>query len=168
MFATSDKTTKRRHSGPPALVVHPSPAYAYLVFGGAGIVALTTVFAWTYWRAHDLVLVVGLLAAAAIALCALERYVTLQFTSLIIGADKLQLVSGFVSKRRISLNCEKIESVKVEQTAGEMLLGLATIRVDTGSNTGLIEIENVSNPESVADQIMQLTNRREKRDPLDD
>lgn len=152
----------------PLRVVHPSPTYAYLVFGIAGLIAVATVFAWGLWTLHGAVLVVGLLVATAIALHGLEKYLLLQFTTLTIYEHKVDFETGIAAKKSRSLVCARIESVKIDRTIGEMMLGLGTIRIDTGSESGQIQINNVHDPGPIKEQIMDLAGLRDRREPRDD
>ena len=100
---------------------------------------------------------------AIIALGALRLLMTaknharLRFTALSFDGQGLRFQDGFVSKSTRMINMSKIQDVRVDQGLVGRLLGIGTITFETAGETGRLVMENVDQPQEVANRILALT-----------
>lgn len=80
-----------------------------------------------------------------------------------VGDGRLRFESGIASKTTRTLELEKIQDVRVDQTLGQRLLGVGSITVVTASETGSLTMAEIDRPQRVADEILNLARSAPRR-----
>jgi uncharacterized membrane protein YdbT with pleckstrin-like domain len=83
------------------------------------------------------------------------RHLRLRFTKLTITGSKLRHETGILSRSTRSMELSRIQDVRVEQSMLQRMVGIGNIAVETAGETGRLLMENVDNPESIADYILE-------------
>lgn len=73
---------------------------------------------------------------------------------------KLEMRFGLIAKTVRNIPLRNVQDVTVTSSAGERLLGLGDIVIDSASETGKIRLSNIHHPERYADQILGELRRR--------
>jgi putative membrane protein len=76
--------------------------------------------------------VLGLVAAVLVVLAGMAHWFTTRYR---IGATQVELVTGLLRRRRLAVPLERIRSVDVTATPLHRLLGVAVVKVGTGSQS---------------------------------
>jgi uncharacterized membrane protein YdbT with pleckstrin-like domain len=84
-------------------------------------------------------------------------------SSVIRVADgKLRFESGIASKTTRTLELEKIQDVRVEQTLMDRILGVGTITVVTAGEAGALTLGEIDGPQGVADGLLNAARERKR------
>ena len=75
---------------------------------------------------------------------------------------KLRYEAGIASKTTRTLELEKIQDVRVDQTLGQRMLGLGSITIVTASETGSLTLDEIDGPQQAADGILNLARARKR------
>ncbi|HUS08299.1 MAG TPA: PH domain-containing protein [Bryobacteraceae bacterium] len=138
------------------LTVHPSTKLIqpfYLVAIVLGILVLlynNSLAQPQYW----MFLLPGLLL-----LWTILRHVRLSFTRLTIDAGKLRYESGMLSKSTRTMEIQKVQDVRVDQSVAQRLLGMGDISIETAGGTSRLTMQSVDHPQRIADQILEAAHK---------
>jgi uncharacterized membrane protein YdbT with pleckstrin-like domain len=75
-------------------------------------------------------------------------------TKLTIQGDKLRYDVGLASKTTRTIQLSKVQDVTVRQSIGQRMVGVGDVSIETAGETSRLTIDNIDNPQQVADQIM--------------
>jgi uncharacterized membrane protein YdbT with pleckstrin-like domain len=78
-----------------------------------------------------------------------RRLVTLRFHD-----DHLTLETGFLSRKRRTVDIAKIQDVTVQQTLGQRIIGVGDLMLESAGESGALAIQNLDRPRGVADDII--------------
>lgn len=139
---------------PPTIVVHPSVRLVR-PFYTLAFVLFALVFFYNNNRPEDRAIHILHVIPALVLLFAIARDVKRRFTSITIGGTKLRYESGFFSKTTRTMDLTRIQDVRVDQTLLQRMLGVGKISVETAGETGHLSMDNIDNPQGVADFILE-------------
>jgi len=136
--------------------VRPSPKF--LIFGAVleallivpvvyAMVTYGDKYAWLPWLLA-IPVVLGLFTAL--------RWVVKSSTRITVADGRLRYQSGIASKTTRTLELARIQDVTVTQSLGDRMLGLGAITIVTASETGSITMEQIDQPQRVAEQILDV------------
>ena len=138
----------------PTIVVHPSKRLVRPIFTLA-FVLYALVFFYNNNRADERPVHALHGVPTLVLLVAVARNIKRRFTSITIGGGKLRYESGLLSKTTRAMDLARIQDVRVDQTMLQRMLGIGSISVETAGETSRIAMENVDNPQGVADFILE-------------
>jgi membrane protein YdbS with pleckstrin-like domain len=146
------------------LTIRPSRKYVragyalgIILIAGIAIARATLMPEWPVWLPAG---------GALLLLWPLRRHLALLGTRANLSEDKLRFESGILSKTTRTIQISKIQDVRVDQTIGERLTGVGTLSIETAGETSRLVLYSVDNPQSVADQIIDIArhyNRHEQK-----
>ena len=84
------------------------------------------------------------------------RWVIKSSTRITVADGRLRYQSGIASKTTRTLELGRIQDVTVTQSLGDRMLGLGAITIVTASETGSITMEQIDQPQRVAERILDL------------
>ena len=82
------------------------------------------------------------------------RHVRLNSRRVTLDQGVLRYEDGIFSKTQRNLMLDKIRDVRVEQTAGQRLVGVGNLTIEALGESGAIMLENVDRPREVADALL--------------
>jgi len=136
--------------------VRPSPKF--LIFGAvleALLIVPVVYLMVTHGEKHTWLpwlLAIPVLLGAYTAL----RWALKRSTSITVADGRLRYQSGVASKTTRTLELARIQDVTVTQSLGDRMLGLGAITIVTASETGSITMEQIDQPQRVAEQILDM------------
>jgi len=77
-----------------------------------------------------------------------------QFTKTTISGDRLRHEAGAISKSTRTIQLTKLQDVRVDQSFAQRLFGLGNLAIETAGEASRLTIEDVDNPQGVADEIL--------------
>jgi uncharacterized membrane protein YdbT with pleckstrin-like domain len=87
------------------------------------------------------------------------RHVKLRFTTMTIQGNKLRFESGMITKSTRTMELSRIQDVRVDQTLMQRLVGIGSITIETAGETGRLTMQNVDQPQSIADFILESSRK---------
>jgi uncharacterized membrane protein YdbT with pleckstrin-like domain len=70
--------------------------------------------------------------------------------------DRLRYEGGLFSKSTRTIELEKVQDVRVDQTMWQRMFSIGNLSVETAGGTSRLEMDSIDNPQSVADHILSL------------
>jgi putative membrane protein len=92
--------------------------------------------------------------AALILIVPIRRHIQRQSIKMAITGDKLRYEAGLLSKTTRNIQLSKIQDVRVDQSFGQRMLGVGDISIETSGESSRLEMDNVDQPQSIADEII--------------
>ena len=89
----------------------------------------------------------------------IKYHLRARFTKMSILDDKLRYETGLLSKTTRTILVSRIQDLTVHQTAGQRIFGVGDLSVETSGETSSLTIQNIDNPQGVADHIHALSER---------
>ncbi len=134
------------------------PTSKFVVFSYGLILVLAAIAALVAYRnAARTEYFYAILAVAALSLVwTAKRHIRLQLTRLTLDGQGLKFQDGFISKSTRMVNLSKIQDVRVNQGITDRLLGIGTITLETAGESGRLVMENVDQPQEIANRILAL------------
>ena len=124
---------------------------------------LAVEIAWyTQWREMPNLQFVPIIAPLVLispALKALRR----QFTKTTISGDRMHYETGAFSKSTRTLHLSKLQDIRVDQSFGQRLFGVGTLSVETSGETSRLTLDDVDDPQAVADEILSRSQQLGKQ-----
>ena len=77
-----------------------------------------------------------------------------QFAKTTISGDRLRYEAGAISKSTRTIQLSKLQDVRVDQSITQRMLGVGNLSLETSGEASRLTIEDVDNPQSLADEIM--------------
>jgi uncharacterized membrane protein YdbT with pleckstrin-like domain len=93
-------------------------------------------------------------AGLALLLWPLKSDIAKRFTVLKLDNGRVHYERGILSKSSRALDVASITDVQVNQSFGQRLLGVGTIRLETLGDCGHLEMPDIDGPREVADRIL--------------
>jgi len=92
--------------------------------------------------------------AALILIVPIRHHIQRQSIKMAIAGDKLRYEAGLLSKTTRNIQLSKIQDVRVDQSFGQRMLGVGDISIETSGESSRLEMDNVDQPQSIADEII--------------
>jgi uncharacterized membrane protein YdbT with pleckstrin-like domain len=151
----NDRLSQPKSSNPdPTIVVHPSKRLVRPIFTLA-FALYALVFFYNNNRKDNSPVHALHAVPTIVLLLAVARNIKRRFTTITIGSAKLRYESGLLSKTTRTMDLVRIQDVRVDQTLVQRMLGIGNIAVETAGETSRISMENIDNPQGVADFILE-------------
>ncbi|MBK7928544.1 MAG: PH domain-containing protein [Bryobacterales bacterium] len=131
--------------------VRPSPKF--LIVGSVleALLLVPAVYAMvTYGEQYVWLLAIPV----ALGIFTAVRWIVKSSTRITVADGRLRYQSGIASKTTRTLELGRIQDVTVKQSMSDRMLGLGAITVVTASETGSITMEQIDQPQRVAEQIL--------------
>ena len=88
------------------------------------------------------------------------RQMALRFTSLTVQGPRLRYDQGMLSKRTRTMELSRIQDVQIQQTLMQRMLNIGTISIESAGESGRLYMQNVDNPQAVAEYILDAARSR--------
>jgi len=89
----------------------------------------------------------------------LTRYMRRQYMTVVVTADRLRYETGVTSKVTRNIQLAKLQDVRVEQNMKQRMFGVGNLSLETAGEASRLTIPNVDNPQGLADEIMNRSQR---------
>jgi uncharacterized membrane protein YdbT with pleckstrin-like domain len=87
------------------------------------------------------------------------RHLKLRFTKITIEGNKLRYETGMLSKATRTMELSRIQDVRVEQTLLQRVFSIGTITIENAGETGRLSMQNIDQPQVVADYILESSRK---------
>jgi len=136
-------------------VVHPSlkPVWVWYAIAGIAIVA----GGWVY-NSHDKLMdkPPWLMAIPALLLIVpIKKHISTRLFRMTIGADRLTLDRGLLSRYSRTIDLAKIQDVTVQQSVWQRIFGMGDVSLETAGEAGQIAIHGIDRAREVRDIILE-------------
>lgn len=141
------------------LIVRPS-IRAIVPFYWLGLIALIAVPSWGWYhppRIDWLFVIPGV-----ILLWTGAKHLATRFAKLIVDADKISLVTGYMAKVTRTVPIAHVQHVRVEQTVRQRMFGTGDLILESAGGSGRVTIENIDRPQEIADAILSRLNKQQR------
>lgn len=91
------------------------------------------------------------------------RYAQWATTDLVLTSDRLIWRTGLVSKHGIEIPLDRINTIFFSQRIFERLIGVGDLKVESASESGAQEFENMKHPARIQNEIYQQMENNENR-----
>ncbi len=86
-------------------------------------------------------------------------------TRLTVEGGHLRWESGLVSKATRTVELEKIQDVRVDQSLGQRMMGIGDLSLETAGGSSRIVMRAIDQPQPVADHILELARQQRSAGP---
>ena len=76
--------------------------------------------------------------------------------------DRLRYEGGLFSKSTRTMELEKVQDVRVDQTFFQRMVNIGDLSLETAGGASRLEMDGIDNPQSVADHILSLAQQQRK------
>lgn len=130
-------------------------------FVRAGALALLfiAVVAWGSWISVPGVPLWLPVAATALLLWPLVRWLRNRMNVTTLTEDRLRSESGLFSKSTRTLMLSRIQDVGVTQSLGQRLIGVGSVWIETAGASSRVVLTNIDRPQRVADILLDAVQR---------
>ena len=133
--------------------VRPSPKFLIFFSALEALLLVPAVYAMvTYGEKYVWLLAIPV----ALGIFTAVSWIVKSSTRITVADGRLRYQSGIASKTTRTLELARIQDVTVTQSMGDRMLGLGAITIVTASETGSITMEQVDQPQRVAEQILDM------------
>jgi len=134
-------------------VVHPSlkPVWVWYAIAGVAIVAGV----WIYNTSEKLMDKPPWLMAipAVLLIVPIKKHISTRLFRMTIGADRLTLDRGLLSRYSRTIDLAKIQDVTVQQSMWQRIFGMGDVMLETAGEVGQIAIYGIDRAREVGDLI---------------
>jgi uncharacterized membrane protein YdbT with pleckstrin-like domain len=95
-----------------------------------------------------------LLIPALLLLWPLKYHIRRSFTRMTLSGDKLRYEAGILSRSKRIIQLTKVQDVRVDQSVIQRMLRTGNLSVETAGETSLLTIQNVDEPDHVAEELL--------------
>jgi uncharacterized membrane protein YdbT with pleckstrin-like domain len=130
-------------------------------FVRAGAVALlfVAVVAWGSWASIPDTPILIPIAATALLLWPLAKWIPNRANVTTLTADRLRSENGILSKSTRTLMLARVQDVGVTQRLGQRLMGVGDIWIETAGATSRVVLSNIDAPQRVADLLLDAAEK---------
>ena len=96
--------------------------------------------------------VIPAVAAAFIGI----RHIQRRMTRIIVSGDRLRYESGLFSKTTRTIELDKVQDVRVDQTLTQRMINVGDISLETAGGSSRIIMEAIDRPQEAANHILDL------------
>ncbi len=129
-------------------------AFSYLlsILASLAVAGIVGFLGLSYWAV--------LVFAVIFFIPSIIKHIKLTFTFYTLTPTKIEIQTGILSKIRRNVPLRHIQDVSVSETFKERLLGIGDIIIDTAASESTIRLDNIHDPRSHADLILEQMHRR--------
>lgn len=95
------------------------------------------------------------LLALLLFLYPIKKHIEKRFIHMEIGAERLTLDKGLLSRSRRTFDLAKVQDVTARQSIAQRLLGTGDLMLETAGESGAMTIHGIDQPRAVADLILE-------------
>ncbi len=88
-----------------------------------------------------------------------KKHIATRLVKLTLGADRITLERGLLSRYTRTIDVVKVQDVTVTQTLMERIFGVGNLSFETASEAGMLSISGIDSPRSVADTILHASKK---------
>src|SRR3954451_23661285 len=147
MNRRGDRTMPDMTVRPTAKFLKAGAILAGLVFIALEIACYTS---WNEAAGSSLIMIVPVFVLLWPAARALER----RFTRASVAGDRLRYETGMTSKSTRTIQLSRVQDVRVDQSMAQRMFNIGNISIETAGETSRLTIENVDDPQALADEIL--------------
>src|SRR5271154_7037368 len=100
---------------------------------------------------------------AILAFLTLFQHMRKMLEKISILGDRLRFEGGLFSKSTRTIELEKVQDVRVDQTMWQRMFGIGNLSLETAGGTSRMEMDAIDNPQTVADHILSLARAQRTR-----
>lgn len=100
-----------------------------------------------------------LIVPALIVAWTLVKHMRLRYTKLSVSGGKLRYETGMFSRSVRTMEVQKVQDVRVEQSFMDRMLSLGTISIETAGETSRLSMAGIEDPQHVADTILEAAHK---------
>jgi membrane protein YdbS with pleckstrin-like domain len=136
------------------LTIRPTAKFVMMRAVFCVLVFLAVEITWyTQWRDEERLKFVPIVAPLLL-IWPLPGALRRQFAKTTISGDRLRYETGAISKSTRTIQLSKLQDVRVDQSLMQRLFGVGNLSLETSGEASRLTIENVDNPQSLADEIL--------------
>lgn len=135
---------------------------AYVLCTAAEVAVVVAYFAWRLTQVPLWAPLIPFLAVDLLITIRLLRAVT---TRLNVLEDRLRWESGLFAKSTRTIELDKIQDVRVDQTLGQRILGVGDLSFETAGGSSKIVMRTIDHPQPAADRILEMAREWRNRAP---
>ena len=95
----------------------------------------------------------------------LFRHMQRRLEKITLSGDRLKYESGLFSKSTRTVELEKVQDVRVEQSLTQRMFSIGDLSLETAGGTSRISMASIDNPQDVADHILELARAQRTQPP---
>jgi membrane protein YdbS with pleckstrin-like domain len=107
-----------------------------------------------------------LLVPAILLFLTVVRHTNRRMVKIEILGDRLRYQSGFLSKTTRTIELQKMQDVRVDQSLMQRMLNVGNLSMETAGMSSAIVMPSIDNPQTAADHILGLA-RSQRAHPAD-
>jgi membrane protein YdbS with pleckstrin-like domain len=123
---------------------------------GVALVTLQDVPQWAPW---------SLLLPGALLFFTIIRHIRLRMVKLTVNGDRLRYEEGLFSKSTRTIELQKVQDVRVDQSVWQRIWGIGDLSLETAGGSSRIEIDQIDRPQAAADHILELARAQRGEGP---
>jgi membrane protein YdbS with pleckstrin-like domain len=136
------------------LTIRPTAKFVMMRAVFCVLVFLAVEITWyTQWRDEERLKFVPIVAPLLL-IWPLPGALRRQFAKTTISGDRLRYETGAISKSTRTIQLSKLQDVRVDQSLMQRMFGVGNLSLETSGEASRLTIENVDNPQSLADEIL--------------
>jgi len=89
----------------------------------------------------------------------IKKHIATRLVKLTLGADRVTLERGLLSRYTRTIDVVKVQDVTVRQTIMERIFGVGDLSFETASESGIVTISGIDSPRSIADTILHASKK---------
>jgi membrane protein YdbS with pleckstrin-like domain len=139
------------------LTIRPTAKFILVRTVFAALIFLALEIAWfTQWREthQDDALHFLPMVAPLVFIPPLLRAMRRQFTTVTVTGDRLRMETGAFAKSSRTIQLSKVQDVRVDQRVMQRMCGVGNISIETAGEASRLMLEDIDNPQAVADQLL--------------
>jgi uncharacterized membrane protein YdbT with pleckstrin-like domain len=148
-----------------AMLVRQSLKFIILAYVVCTLAEVAVVVAYYAWNLNQVPLWAPLIPFLAIDVLITIRLLRAVTTRLTVLEDRLRWESGLVSKATRTIELDKIQDVRVDQTLGQRMLGVGDLSLETAGGSSKIVMQTIDAPQSAADRILEMAREWRNKAP---
>jgi uncharacterized membrane protein YdbT with pleckstrin-like domain len=100
-----------------------------------------------------------MIAPPLLFLWPLSRALRRQYTKTTLTGDRLRYESGMAAKTTRNIQISKIQDVRVDQRVSQRMFNVGDISIETAGESSRLTVPNVDDPQALADEILNRSQR---------
>ena len=148
------------------MLVRQSLKFIVVAYIACTVAEVAVVVAYFVWKLTQVPLWAPLVPFLAVDVLITIRLLRALTTRLTVLEDRLHWESGMFSKSTRTIELEKIQDVRVDQTLGQRLLGVGNLSLETAGGSSKIVMRIIDRPQHAADRILEMARAWRNRGPM--
>ena len=95
-----------------------------------------------------------MIAPPLLFLWPMSRAMRRRYTKATITGDRLRYESGMAAKTTRNIQLSKIQDVRVDQRVSQRMFNVGSLSIETAGESSRLTLENVDDPQTLADEIL--------------